>query len=74
MQQPKKIRHKPNSAQVIVRFCLRLSILIAFAVFASVGFSRGLIALLWMSALFTIYTGWDYFRAGIHHLIKEDEG
>jgi cardiolipin synthase len=32
------------------------------------------IALLWMSALFTIYTGWDYFRAGIHHLIKEDEG
>ncbi|MBA4037864.1 MAG: CDP-diacylglycerol--glycerol-3-phosphate 3-phosphatidyltransferase, partial [Bradyrhizobium sp.] len=22
----------------------------------------------------TIYTGWDYFRAGIHHLIKEDEG
>jgi len=31
------------------------------------------IALLWMSALFTIYTGWDYFRAGIHHLIEEDE-
>jgi len=32
------------------------------------------IALLWTSAIFTIYTGWDYFRAGIHHLIKEDEG
>ena len=31
------------------------------------------IILLWMSAIFTIYTGWDYFRAGIHHLIKEDE-
>jgi cardiolipin synthase len=31
------------------------------------------IGLLWMSAIFTIYTGWDYFRAGIHHLIKEDE-
>ena len=30
--------------------------------------------LLWISAIFTIYTGWDYFRAGIHHLIKEDEG
>ncbi len=28
--------------------------------------------LLWLSALFTIYTGWDYFRAGIHHLIEED--
>ena len=30
--------------------------------------------LLWISAIVTIYTGWDYFRAGIHHLIKEDEG
>jgi cardiolipin synthase len=28
--------------------------------------------LLWLSALFTIYTGWDYFRAGIHHLIEAD--
>lgn len=28
--------------------------------------------LLWISAIFTIYTGWDYFRAGIHHLIEED--
>ncbi|MBR1144691.1 CDP-diacylglycerol--glycerol-3-phosphate 3-phosphatidyltransferase [Bradyrhizobium sp. AUGA SZCCT0431] len=32
------------------------------------------IALLWTSAIVTIYTGYDYFRAGIHHLIKEDEG
>ena len=32
------------------------------------------IFLLWVSAIFTIYTGWDYFRAGIHHLIEEDEG
>jgi len=32
------------------------------------------IVLLWVSAIFTIYTGWDYFRAGIHHLIEEDEG
>jgi cardiolipin synthase (CMP-forming) len=30
--------------------------------------------LLWASAIVTIYTGYDYFRAGIHHLIKEDEG
>ncbi|WP_299814971.1 CDP-diacylglycerol--glycerol-3-phosphate 3-phosphatidyltransferase [Tardiphaga sp.] len=28
--------------------------------------------LLWLSALLTIYTGYDYFRAGIHHLIAED--
>ena len=32
------------------------------------------LSLLWISAIITIYTGWDYFRAGIHHLIKEDEG
>jgi cardiolipin synthase len=31
------------------------------------------IVLLWVSAIFTIYTGWDYFRAGIRHLIEEDE-
>src|SRR3984957_17147902 len=30
--------------------------------------------LLWISAIVTIYTGWDYFRAGIRHLIEEDEG
>src|ERR1700761_4313142 len=30
--------------------------------------------LLWISAIFTIYTGYDYFRAGVHHLIEEDEG
>src|ERR1700749_2172318 len=30
--------------------------------------------LLWISAIVTIYTGWDYFRAGIHHLIEEDDG
>jgi cardiolipin synthase len=32
------------------------------------------LALLWASAILTMYTGYDYFRAGIHHLIKEDEG
>jgi len=31
------------------------------------------IFLLWVSAIFTIYTGWDYFRAGVRHLIEEDE-
>jgi cardiolipin synthase len=31
------------------------------------------IVLLWTSAIVTIYTGWDYFRAGIRHLIEEDE-
>ncbi len=29
------------------------------------------LTLLWISALVTLYTGWDYFRAGVRHLIKE---
>jgi cardiolipin synthase (CMP-forming) len=29
------------------------------------------LTLLWASALLTLYTGWDYFRAGVRHLIKE---
>ncbi len=30
------------------------------------------ILLLWLSALLTLYTGWDYLRAGLHHLTRED--
>jgi cardiolipin synthase (CMP-forming) len=30
------------------------------------------IALLWLSALLTLYTGWDYLQAGLLHLTKED--
>jgi cardiolipin synthase (CMP-forming) len=29
------------------------------------------LALLWLSAVVTLYTGWDYFRAGVRHLIEE---
>jgi cardiolipin synthase (CMP-forming) len=29
------------------------------------------IGLLWLSALLTLYTGWDYFRAGVRHLIDD---
>lgn len=28
--------------------------------------------LLWISALITLYTGFDYFRAGLRHLMQED--
>lgn len=31
------------------------------------------IALLWCAAILTLYTGYDYFRAGAGHLIEEDE-
>jgi cardiolipin synthase len=30
------------------------------------------LSLLWISAIVTLYTGWDYFRSGIHHLVEED--
>jgi cardiolipin synthase len=30
------------------------------------------IALLWLSALLTLYTGWDYLRASVQHLTQED--
>jgi cardiolipin synthase len=29
------------------------------------------LSLLWLSALLTLYTGWDYFRAGVQHLIED---
>lgn len=29
------------------------------------------IVLLWISAMVTLYTGWDYFRAGLKHVIEE---
>jgi cardiolipin synthase len=29
------------------------------------------LGLLWLSALLTLYTGWDYFRAGVRHLIDD---
>jgi cardiolipin synthase len=29
------------------------------------------ITLLWLSAIVTLYTGWDYFRAGLRYMIEE---
>ena len=29
------------------------------------------VGLLWFSAMLTLYTGWDYFRAGLRHLIED---
>jgi len=30
------------------------------------------LTLLWLAALLTLYTGWDYFRAGLDHLMEDD--
>ena len=29
------------------------------------------LVLLWVAALLTLYTGWDYLKAGIEHLVQE---
>lgn len=42
---------KLRSTQVIVRFGLRIIILVIFATFGSIGFCRSLAALLWMSTI-----------------------
>jgi CDP-diacylglycerol---glycerol-3-phosphate 3-phosphatidyltransferase len=30
------------------------------------------IGLLWVAAILTIYTGWDYLKAGLHHVMEDD--
>jgi hypothetical protein len=62
-----------KSIQVLVRFFLRMAILMAFAVFGSVGFGRSLVALLWMAAIVgalrreppfdTVLNHWDEMMA-----------
>ena len=46
-----------ESVQVLARFGVRLVILTAFAAFGAIGFSRSLVALLWMSTLLTAVIG-----------------
>ena len=46
-----------RTTQVVVRFGLRMIILIIFASFASIGFGRSLAALLWMSTVFSAVVG-----------------
>jgi hypothetical protein len=57
------LAHLPNlhqelkSTQVLVRFCLRMIILVVFAAFGSIGFGRSLAALLWMSVILCAVIG-----------------
>jgi hypothetical protein len=52
-QLPQELR----SAQLLIRFCLRMIILVVFANFGGLGFGRSLAALLWMSAIFSAVVG-----------------
>ena len=57
MAQLPNLSRELRSAQVLVRFCLRMSILVVFAAFASIGFGRSLAALLWMSIILCTVIG-----------------
>jgi hypothetical protein len=46
-----------RSAQVLARFFVRIIILVAFAMFGSIGFGRSLVALLWMSTIISAVIG-----------------
>jgi hypothetical protein len=46
-----------KSTQVLLRFCLRMSILVIFAAFGSIGFGRSLAALLSMSVILSAVIG-----------------
>ena len=51
MAQLPNLPQQLTSTQVIVRFCLRMTILVFFATLGSIGFGRSLAALLWMSTI-----------------------
>ena len=57
MAQLPNLSRELSSTQVLIRFVLRMSILAIFAAFASVGFSRGLAALLWMAIILCAVIG-----------------
>jgi len=48
---PQILTQKSKSVEVLVRFSLRLIILVLFAAFGAVGFQQSLTVLLWMSAI-----------------------
>jgi hypothetical protein len=50
---PRELR----STQVLVRFCLRMIVLVVFAALGSIGFGRSLAALLWMSTVLSAVIG-----------------
>jgi hypothetical protein len=46
-----------RTTQVLIRFCLRMIILVIFASFGGIGFGRSLAALLWMSTVLSAVVG-----------------
>ena len=57
MAQFPNLSRELKSTQVLVRFCLRVSILVGFAAFSSIGFGKNLATLLWMSIVLCARVG-----------------
>jgi hypothetical protein len=57
MAQLPHLSRQLRSAQVVIRFCLRMTILVAFAAISGNGFGKSLAALLWMSVIFSAVVG-----------------
>ena len=57
MAQLPKLSRELAPIQVLIRFFLRVSILVCFAAFAGAGFARGLAALLWMTIVLCAVVG-----------------
>ena len=57
MAQLPNLSRELKSTQVLIRFFLRIGILVIFAAFASIGFGRALAALLWMSIVLCAVIG-----------------
>jgi hypothetical protein len=56
-QHPTNLPQQLRSTRVLVRFLLRMIILLAFAAFGGIGFGRSLAALLWMSIILSAVIG-----------------
>jgi hypothetical protein len=57
LAQLRNLSRELKPTQVLIRFVLRMSILVVFAAFASIGFTKGLAALLWMSIILCAVIG-----------------
>lgn len=57
MAQFRDLPQEMRSTQVVVRFALRMVILVVFASFGSIGFGKSLAALLWMSTVLSAVVG-----------------
>ena len=52
--------------------CMLLMMIVGFAGDAVLPHTRDIgLLLLWAAALLTLYTGWDYLRAGFKHVVEE---